>query len=67
VPFFEYLIKWQQLLQYFYTEQLAPVHGMVTVPDVPGLGAEIDPAKIAEERYLNFDGGPIMSGSSSRR
>ena len=66
VPFIEYLIKWQTLLQFFFKEKLVPVNGMVTVPDRPGMGIEIDPDTIAVERYLTFGNGPIMSGSSAR-
>ncbi|HRA49344.1 MAG TPA: enolase C-terminal domain-like protein, partial [Thermomicrobiales bacterium] len=67
VPFVEYLIKWQQLLQYFFKDKCMPVRGQVTVPDRPGLGTEIDESMIENERFLTFGDGPIMSGSNSRR
>lgn len=67
VPFVEYLIKWQTLLQFFFRDKCQPVNGIVTVPDRPGLGTEIDESTVESERYLTFGDGPIMSGSTSRR
>jgi L-alanine-DL-glutamate epimerase-like enolase superfamily enzyme len=52
VPYVEYLAKWNELLQYFWKEPVKPVNGMVTVPDGPGMGMELDLAKIEEEREL---------------
>ena len=54
VPFVEYLIKWQHLLQYFFKDKCLPIGGVVTVPDRPGLGAELDESLIESERYLTF-------------
>ena len=51
-PLLEYLIKWNELLQFFWKTPLKPVNGMVTVPGGPGMGIEIDPAKVEEEREL---------------
>jgi L-rhamnonate dehydratase len=67
VPFVEYLIKWQTLLQFFFKDKVKPINGIVTVPESPGLGTEIDLSVVDEERYLTFGDGPIMSGSASRR
>jgi L-alanine-DL-glutamate epimerase-like enolase superfamily enzyme len=55
VPLVEYLIKWQTLLQFFWKEPLRPVNGSVTVPSTPGMGMEVDPAKIESERELRWD------------
>ena len=33
---------------------LEPVNGMITVPDRPGMGIELDPAKIEEEQELRW-------------
>jgi len=52
VPYVEYLVKWNELLQYFWKEPVKPVNGMVTVPDGPGMGMELDPAKIESEREI---------------
>lgn len=49
-PLLEYLIKWNQVHQFFLKDPLTPVNGTVTVPDRPGLGTELDSAKIEEER-----------------
>ena len=53
-PLIEYLVKWNEIHQYFFKEPLKPVNGMVTVPQGPGMGMELDPAKIEAERELNW-------------
>lgn len=53
VPFVEFLLKWNQLLQFFFAEPVLPVNGTVTVPDRPGMGVAIDAAKIESERDLD--------------
>lgn len=55
VPYVEFLVKWNQILQHFYREPVVPVNGMVTVPTGPGMGVEIDPAKIEHEREFTVD------------
>ena len=37
-PMLEYLVKWNELLQFFWKEPVKPVDGYITVPDRPGLG-----------------------------
>lgn len=54
----EYLVKWNDLLQFFWTEPVKPVNGVVTVPQTPGMGTEIDPAKIESERELRWGDRP---------
>jgi L-rhamnonate dehydratase len=54
-PILEYLVKWNAIHQHFFKEKVEPVNGMVTVPDRPGMGIELDPAKIERERYLRFE------------
>jgi L-alanine-DL-glutamate epimerase-like enolase superfamily enzyme len=61
VPFVEFLVKWNQILQFFWKEPLVPVDGMVTVPDRPGMGMEIDPAKIEEESELDWTDKPVVT------
>jgi len=51
----EYLVKWNQIHQYFLKDKIVPVNGYVTVPDRPGMGMELDPAVIDEDRYLTFE------------
>jgi L-rhamnonate dehydratase len=55
VPYVEFLVKWNEILQYFSKEPVVPVNGMVTVPKGPGMGVEIDPAKIESEREFTVD------------
>jgi L-rhamnonate dehydratase len=64
VPLVEYLVKWNDLLQYFWKEPVGPVNGMVTVPKGPGMGVEIDPAKIERERDLDWADDPVISASA---
>ena len=52
VPLVEYLVKWNDLHQFFWKEPVKPVNGLVTVPTGPGMGVELDPAKIEHERDL---------------
>jgi L-alanine-DL-glutamate epimerase-like enolase superfamily enzyme len=54
-PYIEYLLKWNQINQYFFREQLEPVNGMVVPPDRPGLGVELDETKIERRRELRWD------------
>jgi L-alanine-DL-glutamate epimerase-like enolase superfamily enzyme len=49
-PLIEYLIKWNEIHQHFLLHPLKPERGAVTVPDRPGIGMELDPAKIEDER-----------------
>ena len=53
-PIQEFLIKWNAVHQFFLSEPLVPVGGIITVPDTPGLGLRIDEAKISEEQNLDF-------------
>ena len=62
-PLVEYLIKWNELLQFFWKTPLKPVNGSITVPDGPGMGMELDPAKIERERDLRWGDDPVMTGS----
>ncbi|HEV2530070.1 MAG TPA: enolase C-terminal domain-like protein [Thermomicrobiales bacterium] len=54
VPLVEFLVKWNGVHQYFFANPVVPVNGIVTVPDVPGMGVELDPAKIEQERDLDW-------------
>ena len=53
-PLLEYLVKWNELNQFFLQAPLMPRDGMVTLPDTPGLGMELDEAKIEERRVLTW-------------
>jgi L-alanine-DL-glutamate epimerase-like enolase superfamily enzyme len=65
-PLVEYLVKWNELLQFFWDNPVKPVNGMVSVPTGPGMGVNLDPAKIESERELSWSGTPTMSGSVQR-
>ena len=67
VPYVEFLVKWNVILQFFWKEPLVPVNGYVTVPDRPGMGMELDWSKVEEERELDWSDKPIASGSSNEQ
>jgi L-rhamnonate dehydratase len=50
----EFLVKWNAIHQHFLLHPLVPINGQVTIPDHPGMGLELDPAKIEEERELRW-------------
>jgi L-alanine-DL-glutamate epimerase-like enolase superfamily enzyme len=54
-PLLEYLVKWNQVHQHFLKEPLHPVNGIVTVPDGPGMGTDLDPETFESDRYLTFE------------
>jgi L-rhamnonate dehydratase len=55
-PLLEYLIKWNTVHQWFLKTPIHPQGGEVAVAalDRPGIGMELDEAKIREERELVF-------------
>lgn len=53
-PLLEYLVKWNEIHQFFLKTPLKPVHGMVELPAQPGLGMELDEAKIEKREELRF-------------
>ena len=53
-PIQEFLIKWNAIHQFFLKNPLNPIDGMITVPDAPGLGIELDDLKVAAEREITF-------------
>ncbi len=63
VPLVEYLVNWQALFQHFWKEPLVPVNGMLRLPDGPGMGMELDPAKIESERDLHWGDDQVKLGS----
>ena len=63
-PMVEFLVKWNVILQFFWTEPLVPVDGYVTVPDRPGMGMELDMDKVEEERELDWRDVPSMTSST---
>jgi L-alanine-DL-glutamate epimerase-like enolase superfamily enzyme len=63
VPLVDYLVKWQALFQHFWKTPLVPENGMLRLPDGPGMGMELDPAKIESERDLHWGDARVKLGS----
>jgi L-rhamnonate dehydratase len=57
-PLLEYLIKWNEVHQFFLKTPLKPINGVVTLPDTPGLGMELDESKIEQQRVLSWGSTP---------
>lgn len=55
VPMMEYLVRIQERNQWFHRTILCPVDGALELPYGPGLGIELDEAKIDERREVAFD------------
>lgn len=53
-PLIEYLVKWNEVHQYFLKHPLKPVDGVVTPRDAPGIGMELDEDKIERREELAF-------------
>ena len=61
-PMLEYLIKWNELLQFFFKNPVKPVNGIITIPTGPGMGVEIDDTKIESETELTWgDHAPLKA------
>jgi L-rhamnonate dehydratase len=56
-PLLEYLVKWNTVHQWFLATPVHPQGGQVAVAtlDRPGIGMELDEAKILDQRELQFD------------
>jgi L-rhamnonate dehydratase len=53
-PLLEYLVKWNEIHQFFLKSPLKPVNGVITLPTTPGLGMELDETKIEKSLDLTF-------------
>ncbi len=51
-PYQEFLVKWNTIHQHFLRNPVRPVDGLIHLPDQPGLGMELDPAKIETDAEL---------------
>jgi len=51
-PIQEYLIKWNEIHQFFFKEPVKPVNGVIRLTEKPGVGVEIDESKIVERKDL---------------
>jgi L-alanine-DL-glutamate epimerase-like enolase superfamily enzyme len=45
-PYQEYLVKWNAINQFFLTDRLEPLNGVLAQPTSPGLGMDLDEARI---------------------
>lgn len=53
-PLLEYLIKWNEVHQFFLKNPVKPVNGLVRVPRGAGIGMELDEAKIERRAEVKF-------------
>lgn len=53
-PLVEYLIKWNEVHQFFLKNPVKPVNGVVQLTTTPGIGMELDEDKIVEQREVSF-------------
>ena len=54
VPMVEYLVNHQPNKQFFQKVEYAPVNGEIALPQLPGLGMDLDDAKIESRARLSF-------------
>jgi L-rhamnonate dehydratase len=53
-PLLEYLIKWNEIHQFFLKTPLKPIGGVVHLPTTPGLGMDLDEAKMETRQELTY-------------
>ncbi len=53
-PLLEFLVKWNQIHQFFLKKPILPERGFVALPEAPGLGLELDEDKIRARRELKW-------------
>jgi L-alanine-DL-glutamate epimerase-like enolase superfamily enzyme len=53
-PMVEFLVKWNEVHQFFLKHPLKPINGLVHVPETPGIGMDLDEAKIEDRRELSW-------------
>jgi L-rhamnonate dehydratase len=52
-PLLEYLVKWNTIHQWFLKNPVEPQNGFVPLPTLPGIGMELDDAKIEGQTELS--------------
>jgi L-alanine-DL-glutamate epimerase-like enolase superfamily enzyme len=55
-PLLEYLVKWNQIHQFFLKDRIIPQNGSVALPTAPGLGMELDETRLRERREIMAEG-----------
>ena len=53
-PYQEYLVKWNAINQHFLLHPLVPEAGSLGLPTQPGLGMDLDPAKIERQEEVEI-------------
>jgi len=53
-PLVEYLITKMRSYYHFEKNQLTPVRGMIALPEGPGFGIELDPAKVEKQTKASW-------------
>jgi L-alanine-DL-glutamate epimerase-like enolase superfamily enzyme len=53
-PLLEYLVKWNEIHQFFLKNPIKPVGGAVPLPTQPGIGMELDETKIVKRKELSY-------------
>jgi L-alanine-DL-glutamate epimerase-like enolase superfamily enzyme len=53
-PLVEYLIKWNAVNQHFFADPVTPEDGVVTAPEDPGLGIDIDEEAVEKRTVRSF-------------
>ena len=53
-PYQEYLVKWNEVHQFFLSSPIRPEGGMISAPETPGMGMDLDPAKIEYEEAATW-------------
>jgi L-alanine-DL-glutamate epimerase-like enolase superfamily enzyme len=53
-PLLEYLVKWNEIHQFFLAHPVKPVDGEVSLPTAPGIGMALDESKIEHVRDVAF-------------
>jgi L-rhamnonate dehydratase len=53
-PLLEYLIKWNEIHQFFLKVPLKPIGGVVKLPATPGIGMDLDESKMETRQEVQF-------------
>ena len=53
-PLLEYLVKWNEINQFFLRTPLKPERGIVRLPETPGMGMDLDEARIDSQRVVRW-------------
>ena len=53
-PYQEYLVKWNEVHQFFLSSPIRPEGGAIKTPETPGMGMDLDPAKIEHEEVATW-------------